>query len=155
MRARMRQPPARPTLPFTAPPTERLARAPFKAAPRASLPLTARSPEGNEPPDLEDAAVGIVNRSHPLRGRPADAPLAERALVPRCRVDALTSDSRHPRWLNPPFARDGSVVGPPVARWTVSLGISYLVEPTRRCERSSALGLYALRTGVLRTLRLG
>jgi len=66
MRARMRQLPARPTLPFTAPRTERLARAPSKAAPRASLPLTARSPEGNEPPDLEDAVVGIVNRIPPL-----------------------------------------------------------------------------------------
>jgi len=38
------------------------------------------------------------------------------------------------------------VVGPPVARWASSHGLSYLVEPTRRCERSLALGLYAFRT---------
>jgi len=47
------------------------------------------------------------------------------------------------------------VVSPPVARWANSPGLSYLVESTRRCEREAALGLYTLRTEVLRALHLG
>jgi hypothetical protein len=96
MRARMRQPPARPTSPFTAPPTERLARAPVKAAPRASLPLTARSPEGSELPDLEDAAVGTVDRFPPLARQAGGR-------TPRGARPRPPLPGRRPHeWLSPP-----------------------------------------------------
>jgi hypothetical protein len=101
MRARMRQSPAWPAPPFTASPTERLARAPVQAAPRASLPLAARSPEGAGCWTSKTQLLEPSTGSHPLRGRPASTPLTERALVPRCRVDALATGFRHPRWLRP------------------------------------------------------
>jgi hypothetical protein len=53
------------------------------------------------------------------------------------------------------------VVGPPVARWAGSLGISSLFELTAGCEIESAFGLLVLRSQTLasltdlRTLHLG
>jgi len=62
--------------------TERLARAPSSAAPRAFLPLAAVSPvRGRRPLDLEDARVEPLTRPHPSRGRLATGPLAELGLV--------------------------------------------------------------------------
>jgi hypothetical protein len=63
--------------------TERLARAPSSAAPRASLPLATGSPgRGRQPLDLEDAAyVEPFTRPRPSRDRLATEPLAELGLV--------------------------------------------------------------------------
>ena len=91
-------------------------------------------------------------RPHPLRGRLATGPLAELGLVVRsppcegCRIDPGATGFRHLRrlWTHS-FARSRPVVGPPVARWTNSHGISSLVDPARRCELRTGAGLWALR----------
>jgi hypothetical protein len=96
------------------------------------------------------------------RGARPGRPLTDYQLLAGdgCRIDPGATGSRHLHRLGrpTPFARSRSVVGPPVTRWANSLGISSLVDSTRRCERA-AVPAYApfgspLRA-LLRTFRLG
>jgi len=88
-----------------------------------------------------------VHQFRPLRGELATGPLAEPDLVPRHRVDLRSTDFRQPGFFaTRSFARSRSVVGPPVARWAGSLGLSSLVE--FRLEGASLRavpGLFAFR----------
>jgi len=80
--------------------TERLARAPSSAAPRASLPFTSRDPGGvTRRWTSKTLVVEPYARPHPSRGRLATEPLAELGLVPRRRVDPDAPDFRQPRQL--------------------------------------------------------
>jgi len=116
---------------------------PLSAAPRASLPFTAVSPEGAP-------AAGPRRRSY-VEPCTSSAP---------CEASWRPGPSRNPIWSPvtgwtsarltfasrtssrpAPFARSRSVVGPPVARWAGSLGLSSLVESgseVRACERCRA-----------------
>jgi len=84
----------------------------------------------------------------------ATEPLAELGLVPRCRVNDSTTDLRQSHHYGPAPRERRSVVGPTVAGWAVSLGLSSLVESTRGCERRTARGLFALRSQNLATLAI-
>jgi len=64
----------------------------------------------------------------------------EVSLISRCRVDPDFTRCRVDR-KDPASREAGPVVGPPVARWADSCRVSSLVEPTRRFELTSTLGL--------------
>jgi hypothetical protein len=79
---------------------------PFRRHPTPPCPRRTGIPGGEPAAGPRRRSFGIVYRSHPLRGRPANVLLAEHALVPRCRVDASTTDSRHSRqWTHPSRGR--------------------------------------------------
>jgi len=90
-----------------------------------------------------------VHPFRPLRGERATGSLAEPDLVPRHRVDLGPTDFRQPTlFATHSFARSRSVVGPPVARWASSPGLSSLVESgseVRACERCRAYSRFGSR----------
>jgi len=140
----MRQPPAPSRHPAGRVRTARLARAPSSAAPRASLPFTGDSlARGRHPLDLEDAISSnrrpdTAPREAGWRPNPSRSsawslvrqlsPASESTPGPLTFVTGPSS-------VDPPLRGSGSVVGPPVARWAGSHGISSLVDPARWCER--------------------
>jgi len=126
---------------------------PLSAAPRASLPFTPVSPErapaagprrrvsSNRSPGPTPCEAGW--RPNPSRSS-IWSPVAgwtPTRLTFASRVSSLTR----------PFARGKSVVGPPVARWAGSRGISSLVDSARRCKQTSGAGLFAFRVRSFRT----
>ena len=133
--------------------TERLARAPSRRHPAPPCPSRRAPPQGGTrrwtsktlcvEPSTSPAPHEASWRPNPSRSSTWSPFTTLRRLWGRPR--------RH--WLSPlepalwtrPFARSESVVGPPVARWAGSHGISSLVDSARRCERTSGAGLFVFR----------
>jgi hypothetical protein len=122
--------------------TERLARAPSRRHPAPPCPWRPSPPKGGPVPlDLEDALSS--NRTpdptpHEAGWRSNPSRSSTWSPVAGWTPTRLTLASRT-GFVNRSFARSSSVVGPPVARWAGSLGISSLVETTRRCEPLAVL----------------
>jgi hypothetical protein len=142
--------------------TERLARAPSRRHPAPPCPSRSFAPEGaTERWTSKTRIVEPSTSPTPCEAgwRPSPSRSSICRPLPACasyRIDPVTAGFRHRlrRWTRP-FARSRSVVGPPVARWTSSHGISSLVDPARRCERerrcwASAQSLYGVRENPLR-----
>jgi hypothetical protein len=120
---------------------------PLSAALRASLPLTAVSPEGAPSAGPRRRSfVEPFTRPHPLRGRLATEPLAELGLVPRRRVDPDAPDFRQPRQLCDPPPCEEQIGGGPPCRQVGRLSWDFV--PRRissKVRATSGLGLFAFR----------
>jgi hypothetical protein len=136
---------------------------PLSAALHVSLPFTSDSPEGRRTLDLEDAfhvepSTSPTPREASWRPRPSRSA----ALVPRCRVDRSSTDSRQSNHWRP-ILREEQVGGGPSCCQAGRL--SWVFVPRRRClegasySRRVAYTSFGSRTlrpwKNLRTLHLG
>jgi len=132
--------------------TERLARAPSRRHPAPPCPSRRAPPQGGTrrwtsktlcvEPSTSPAPREAGWRPNPSRSSTWSPFTTLRRLSGRPRRHWL-SPLEPARWTRP-FARSESVVGPPVARWAGSLGISSLVDSARRCERKERCRLLRL-----------
>jgi len=150
----VRQPPA-PPAPFRTFWTERLARAPFRRHPAPPCPSRPCPPKGPGSLDLEDAHLEPSTSSHTSRREVAVALLAGRDLTARFRIGRSVADSRQPRRSGLPSRGSGQWWAPLLPGGPTLLGFRSSSNRLEGASFRAARGLFALRTGVLRALRLG